>query len=200
MWASLSKWVLLTGCRQVFYKSIFPSIQGLEKGGWCLVFCIFPPFPSTGGKLEFEGMNKIHSLPVTKMNVFCDIDSILWWWRMKNLEIGKSFLFGLEDKTSQSSYSDPPQSAGLILLPGCSLKVKTAVLLDLLLWSLGCAQQDPMFISTNWVPERFFSVIILYEKERPWRTVCDFFVLVQSRDSSKFLEFLWNVSGTVHRT
>lgn len=48
-----------------------------------------------------------------------------------------------------------------------------------------------MFISMSWVPERFFSVIIPYEKERPRRTICDlaFFVLVQSGGSSKFLEF-----------
>ena len=53
------------------------------------------------------------------MNVFCDIDSTLWWWRMKNLEIEKSFLFGLEDKT--------PKAATQLLptLPGyfCSLVV-----------------------------------------------------------------------------
>lgn len=86
---------------------------------------------------------------------------------MKNLEIGKSFLFGLEDKTFQSSYSAPPHSPGLILLPGCILKVKTTVFqLDPLLWSLACVPQNPMLYQRAGFRE-VFSMIIPYEKERP---------------------------------
>lgn len=167
MWTSFSKWVLLTGCRQVFYKSIFPSTQGLERSGWCLVF-VFSPHSLNWRKIGLWRDEQNSFFICDKMNVFCDIDSALWWWGVKNLKIGKSLLFGLEDKTSQSSYSAPPHSPGLILLPGCSLKVKAAVfLLDLLLWSLGCVPQDPMFVSTSWVPERFFQWLFLMRKRDP---------------------------------
>ena len=57
----------------------------------------FSFIPSIGGKLGIEEMIKTCSLCQNKC--FSGIDSVLQWRREKNLEMGKSFLFGVEDNT-----------------------------------------------------------------------------------------------------
>lgn len=91
-WVSFSKWVLLTQCSQVFCKSIFLCTQGLQKAWF-----FFLSFLQLGEIWALRRWSK-SILYLCQNKCLSGIDGALQWRRDKNLEIGKSFLFGMEDK------------------------------------------------------------------------------------------------------